>query len=105
MFDALSNPLAPMALLVFIAGLAAGFMWGNRYRAGMIGDDLDMMGRFRNGPWLFEGRCVGHVDEDDSRFDDEDDDAGEPRTVEELLNDIQKNGRHPDQHRDAPARG
>jgi hypothetical protein len=82
MFDVLSNPLAPCFVLILVAGLAAGFQWGARSEQNRIGDDLDMLGRFRIGGFLFEGKCVGHIDD---VGDDNDEVDGDPHTVEDLL--------------------
>lgn len=80
MLDFLAQPYAPCAVLIAVAALGIGFYWGSRSSEDRIGVDLSSMGRFRIGDGVFEGRFIGYANEDD-------DEGGDPTTVEDLLND------------------
>lgn len=85
MFEVATNPLFPMAVLLFAAGLVLGLWQGMRRTEDRIMDDVHCLGGFQIEGHTFQARCLGFPEES------EDESGGEPRNVNDLLTKEQKN--------------
>lgn len=84
MLDFVANPLFPLFALVALGFLWLGFFWGSRTAENRISDDIHCLGRFHIDGHCFEARCAGYAAPENDPCEDDDDD-GDPHTVEDLL--------------------
>jgi hypothetical protein len=85
MFDFLADPFAPLILLIVLVSIWVGFWWGSRSAENRISDDIHCLGCFHIDGHTFKAQCMGFADPDDDPCSKDNDD-GDPRTVDDLLN-------------------